>query len=78
MTSVTLRPQVRFAGDHQPDAAEIQCLHLQVHAECVIANPVKTALRCEPVILPASPAYRPTDPDACPPTEAHDVPAQPF
>ena len=53
MTLVTLRPQVRFAGDHPPDAAEIHRLHAQAHAECFIANSVKTELRCEPVILPA-------------------------
>ena len=53
MTLVTLRPQVRFAGDHQPDAAEIRRLHAHAHAECFIANSVKTELRCEPVILPA-------------------------
>ena len=53
MTVVTLRPQVRFAGDHQPDAAEIHRLHEQAHADCFIANSVKTDVRCEPVILPA-------------------------
>ena len=52
MTLVTLRPQVRFAGDHQPDAAEIHQLHERAHASCFIANSVKTELRCEPVILP--------------------------
>jgi organic hydroperoxide reductase OsmC/OhrA len=52
MTVVTLRPQVRFAGDHQPDAAEIHRLHGQAHAECFIANSVKTEVRCKPVILP--------------------------
>ena len=53
MTLVTLRPQVRFGGDHQPDAAEIHQLHEQAHAACFIANSVKTELRCEPVILPS-------------------------
>ena len=53
MTLVTLRPQVRFAGDHQPDAAEIHRLHERAHAECFIANSVKTEVRCEPVMLPA-------------------------
>ena len=51
MTVVTLRPQVRFAGDHQPDAAEIHRLHEQAHADCFIANSVKTDVRCEPVHL---------------------------
>ena len=53
MTVVTLRPQVRFAGDRRPDAAEIHRLHGQAHADCFIANSVKTDVRCEPVILPA-------------------------
>ena len=53
MTVVTLRPQVRFAGDRQPDWAAIHRLHEQAHAACFIANSVKTDVRCEPVILPA-------------------------
>ena len=51
MTVVTLRPAVRFAGARQPDAAQIQRLHEDAHAACFIANSVKTALRCEPVIV---------------------------
>ena len=50
MTVVTLRPQVRFAGPHQPDAAELQRLHHAAHAACFIANSVRTDVRCEPVI----------------------------
>ena len=50
---LTLRPQVRFAGDHQPDAAEIHQLHEQAHAACFIANSVKTEIVCEPVALSA-------------------------
>jgi organic hydroperoxide reductase OsmC/OhrA len=49
MTQVTLRPAVRFGGARRPDAAEIERLHHQAHAECFIANSVKTELRCEPV-----------------------------
>jgi organic hydroperoxide reductase OsmC/OhrA len=51
MTSVTLRPAVRFGGERRPDAAEIERLHHAAHDECYIANSVKTAVRCEPVIL---------------------------
>ncbi len=49
MTLVTLRPAVRFSGDKRPDAAELARLHHQAHADCFIANSVKTAVRCEPV-----------------------------
>src|SRR5262245_41874366 len=51
MTIVTLRPAVRFGGARRPDAAEIERLHHAAHAECYIANSVKTDVRCEPVIL---------------------------
>jgi len=52
MTEVTLRPAVRFGGERQPDAAEIERLHHAAHAQCFIANSVKTSVRCEPVIHP--------------------------
>ena len=51
MTVVTLRPAVRFAADHQPDAAEFARLHHATHDACFIANSVKTELRCEPLML---------------------------
>ena len=50
MTEVTLRPAVRFAGDHQPGAAEIQRLHHAAHDACFIANSVRSEVRCEPVL----------------------------
>ena len=50
MTVVTLHPQVRFAGERQPDPAEIHRLHHAAHAACFIANSVRTDVRCEPVI----------------------------
>jgi organic hydroperoxide reductase OsmC/OhrA len=53
MTQVTLRPRVRFAGPRQPDAAEIQRLHVQAHDDCFIANSVRTVVCCDPVIDPA-------------------------
>ena len=52
MTVVTLRPAVIFTGDRRPEAAEVDRLHHQAHAECFIANSVKTELRCEPVHTP--------------------------
>ena len=53
MSVVTLRPAVRFSGVTQPDGAELQRLHHQAHADCFIANSVKTDVRCEPVLLSA-------------------------
>ena len=50
MTTVTLRPLVRFANPRQPDAAEIHRLHHAAHAACFIANSVRSDVRCEPVI----------------------------
>ncbi len=48
MTQVSLRPLVRFAGERQPDRAEQLRLHHEAHAECFIANSVKSALYIEP------------------------------
>jgi organic hydroperoxide reductase OsmC/OhrA len=48
ITVVTLRPAVKFAGK-QPDTAELHHLHHRAHAECFIANSVKSEVRCEPV-----------------------------
>ena len=50
MTVVTLRPQVRFAGERQPGVAEVRRLHHAAHNACFIANSVKSELRCEPVL----------------------------
>lgn len=50
MTQVTLRPAVRFGGGRVPSAAEHARLHHDAHAECFIANSVKTDVRCEPAI----------------------------
>ena len=49
MTLVTLRPNAVFVGDRLPTKDEIASLHHQAHAECFIANSVKTEIRCEPV-----------------------------
>jgi organic hydroperoxide reductase OsmC/OhrA len=49
MTRVTLRPRTVFSGTPLPTFAEIQAMHEQAHANCYIANSVKTDVRCEPV-----------------------------
>lgn len=55
MTEVTLRPAVRWAGERQPDVAEVQRLHHAAHEACFIAHSVRTELRCEPVFEGQSP-----------------------
>ena len=49
MTVVTLRPDVVFSGERQPDREELAKLHHDAHEACYIANSVKTEVRCEPV-----------------------------
>ena len=51
MTLVTLNPAVEFGGDRHPDAAELLWLHHQAHADCFIANSVKTEVRCVPLSM---------------------------
>jgi organic hydroperoxide reductase OsmC/OhrA len=48
MTSVTLKPEVRFSGDRLPSREDIDPMHHEAHEECFIANSVKTIVRCEP------------------------------
>lgn len=50
MTAVTLRPRVVFSGNPLPTVEQIHALHHKAHAECFIANSVKTDVRCEPVL----------------------------
>ncbi len=50
VTRVTLRPEVVFSGARQPDTAALEALHHEAHAECFIANSVKTEVVCEPVL----------------------------
>ncbi len=49
MTQVTLRPDVRLAGDKQLTDEELAAIHHEAHDECFIARSVKTEVRCEPV-----------------------------
>ena len=51
MTRVVLRPTVRFAGSRVPSAEEHARLHQAAHAECFIANSVKTEVLCEPRLV---------------------------
>jgi organic hydroperoxide reductase OsmC/OhrA len=49
MLSVTLRPRVRFSGEHLPTHEDVAQLHERAHEECFIANSVTTAVHIEPV-----------------------------
>ena len=46
VSKVTLRPQVAYRGK-QPTPDEVQYLHHHAHAQCFIANSVKTAITVE-------------------------------
>lgn len=48
VSSVTLRPAIRFSG-RAPSAAELDELHHAAHEECFIANSVRTEVRVAPV-----------------------------
>jgi organic hydroperoxide reductase OsmC/OhrA len=47
MTRVVLRPEVRFSGSKSPGRAQLEKMHHQAHAQCFIANSVKTAVVTE-------------------------------
>ncbi len=49
MTRVTLRPKALFVGDPLPTRSDIASMHHKAHAECFIANSVKTEVVCEPI-----------------------------
>ena len=49
ITTVTLRPNVRFAGDRRPTPEDLAALHHAAHEDCFIANSVRTEVRVEPV-----------------------------
>ena len=50
---VTLHPAVVFSGARLPDRSALDQLHHEAHAECFIANSVKTEIVCEPVLAAA-------------------------
>lgn len=47
MTKVTLRPQIEFSGEKQPDIDQIKKTHHQAHEACFIANSVTTEVVTE-------------------------------
>lgn len=48
VTRVVLRPRVEFGGGNPPAAEELARLHELAHAQCFIANSVRTDVRVEP------------------------------
>lgn len=48
MTRVLLRPRVRFADGIETSESQLTVLHHQAHADCFIANSVKTHVSVEP------------------------------
>jgi organic hydroperoxide reductase OsmC/OhrA len=42
---------VHFSGAVLPTHAEIEQMHYAAHAECFIANSVKTQVECRPVFV---------------------------
>lgn len=47
MTTVKLRPHVKFLGDKQPTLVQLEKMHHQAHEQCFIANSVKTNIVTE-------------------------------
>ena len=50
MTKVILRPTVSFAGPRLPTEQDFDEMHRKAHAECFIANSVKSEVLCEPAM----------------------------
>lgn len=48
VTRVTLRPLAVFSGASSPDRAALDALHHAAHAECFIANSIRSEVVCEP------------------------------
>lgn len=51
MTKVTLKVEVLFSGDKQPNLQQLEKMHHLSHQQCFIANSVKTQVLTE-VVLP--------------------------
>jgi organic hydroperoxide reductase OsmC/OhrA len=47
ITRVTLKPKIKWSGDKQPSAEELEKIHHAAHDNCFIANSVKTEVTVE-------------------------------
>jgi organic hydroperoxide reductase OsmC/OhrA len=50
ITQVYLRPEIIFAGDHQPTDRQVEEMHEAAHDHCFLANSVKTQIVVEAVL----------------------------
>ena len=48
ITKVTLKQRLKFSGEKQPTAAELEEMNHMAHDQCFIANSVKTEVKVEP------------------------------
>lgn len=48
MRKVILKPNIRFGGDNQPTAEDLNAMHEAAHENCFIANSVATEVVIEP------------------------------
>ena len=48
VATVTLKPEAQFSGDKLPTRTEIDAMHHEAHAECFLANSVKTKMSTAP------------------------------
>jgi organic hydroperoxide reductase OsmC/OhrA len=48
ITKVTLKQKLKFSGDKQPTAQELEEMNHAAHDQCFIANSVKTEVKVEP------------------------------
>jgi organic hydroperoxide reductase OsmC/OhrA len=48
ITRITLRPQVVFSGERQPRADDIAAMHHDAHAQCYVANSLRSEIVIEP------------------------------
>ena len=51
ITRVILRPHAIFSGHPLPAQTEVADMHHEAHAQCFIANSVKTEIRCIPTFV---------------------------
>jgi len=47
VSKVTLRPELAWAGERRPTAAELADLHHAAHEQCFISNSIKTEVVVE-------------------------------
>jgi organic hydroperoxide reductase OsmC/OhrA len=47
ITRITLRPNIVFTGERQPEAFELDAMHHEAHEQCFIANSLKSEVVVE-------------------------------